>query len=58
MLIIRILNYLGLTKLNMEHNEMNRMEDSEKISRISLSINGLDVAKNKFTRHLLNSYAI
>ncbi len=40
----------------MEHNQVNRMEDSEEVSGISLSINGLDVTKNKFTRHLLDSY--
>ena len=45
-----------LTKLKVEHNLMNGVEDSEKVSGISLSINGLDVTKNKFTRHLLDSY--
>lgn len=50
-----IYHCLGLTKLKVEHNEMNRVEDSEEVPGISLSINGLDVTKNKFTGHLLDS---
>ena len=47
-----------LTKLKVQHNQVNRVKDSEEVSGISLSINGLDVTKNKFTRHLLDSYIV
>lgn len=56
--ILSITNCLGLTKLKMAHNEMNRVEDSEQIPGIPLSIDSLDVTKHKFTRHLLDSCII
>lgn len=45
-----------LTKLKVTDNQIDRVEDGEKVSRISFTIHGLDVTNNKLTRHELNSF--
>ena len=46
-----------LTKVKVNDDKIDRVESGEKISRISFSVNGLDVAENKLTGHYLNSYS-